>query len=183
MSKITITVDGGETIQVATMENVVAKVSGMQAASQSGAVGAAWKKLFFGAIEFDTFPLYNATVRSVVHNNGVPNGNFILAADGIYRFKAQIYPSPAQDPTAKISMYLGITDRGTTGAESRLLHVSNEEFPGGQHPALSVDALIKHAGVRYYSFDWYFLDGSSVTPTLQLQVAPIYTWASVERLA
>lgn len=185
-TKVTVLFDQDATqtpiAEVITEPIPVAKVQGIRVGQQTGAVGATWKKLYFNEIAFDYFPLYNATVRTVVHTNGVPNGNFILQADGVYNFKAQIYPAPPQSPSAKVSMYLGLTDRGPSGTGTALLHVANMEFPGGQHPALSLDVMVQNVGVRYYSFDWYFMDGAGVTPALDLQTAPIYTWATVQRV-
>ena len=157
-----------------------AKVGGIQSGSVTKDVGPSWGKLFWNSIAFDHFPSYTETVKTVGNSAGVPNGNFVLQRDGVYRFKAQIYVAPPADAAAKISMYLGLTDLGTDGTGSALLHVANQEFPGGQHPSLSIDCLIQHIGTRYYSFDWYYLDGASLTPTMTLQASALYCWATVE---
>ena len=157
-----------------------AKVGGIQSGSVTNNVGPSWGKLFWNSIAFDHFPSYTETVKTVGNSAGVPNGNFVLQRDGVYRFKAQIYVGPPENASAKISMYLGLTDRGTDGTDSALLHVANQEFPGGQHPSLSIDCLIQHIGTRFYSFDWYYLDGASLTPTMTLQASALYCWATVE---
>ncbi|NBW15804.1 MAG: hypothetical protein EBR82_48240 [Caulobacteraceae bacterium] len=161
-------------------------VSGIQPASLSKNVGATWGKVFWQNLDFDTFPFFNTTVRCVVTNltTRLPNGNFIIADDGIYDFSAQIYVSPPQNSNAVISLYLGLFDLGTNGLGSTLLAAANEDVRGGMHPSISLqrslNIVLPNGTPRYYAFQWYFLDGAGVINTLSLQSDSIYCFASIE---
>ena len=144
----------------------VLKLAGIKTASVSGAVGPTWKEIAWASVDLNTL------------GAGLSNGKIYLATPGLYDVSAQIYPAP---PAAgsEISMYFGLFDHGATGTGDTLLRVSNQYFPGGMHPSVSLHVALNVSAASYYSFRWYFLDGAAVSDTLQLQQSAIYCGASV----
>ncbi|WP_192980748.1 hypothetical protein [Pseudomonas sp. EggHat1] len=140
-------------------------------------MGNTWKKIRPASTDFDGIGGVLQTVSSE------PTGVLLLPSAGIYELSAQLYPSAPANSSAKISLYLGLIDHGPTGALDSLLKVANQEFPGGQHPSVSLTRMVEISAARQYSFNWYFLDGAAVTSTMVLPTESVYSQVSVKRLA